>query len=154
MSPRDGTPADRVLYWHTDPLCEGASDREVADLAGVSVEYAREQRRQIDRERGYYAAWAEAERLRVETGYRGTTAELVESALALFGGALANARLERARSHFRAAKANAATQAPTSLEERRAEAHRGGKRYAGAQPAYQSRGALEIRTSGGAKRPV
>jgi hypothetical protein len=95
-----------------------------------------------------------AEALRAEIGYRGTVVEMLDDAMALFQAAHAIVRVERARTAYKATRDAKATDTRPTATERRVEAQKSGNRYAGAQPAYQSRGALGPRNPGGAYRPV
>jgi hypothetical protein len=120
------TDADRVMYWHLHPLFVGASDREVARAARVRPEYAREQRHQVDHERGMAALLERADALRVLDGFEGDAVAYLES---LLGRALvAHSRSLRKRLERQTAR----SASPNPLR-------------GGARPPEQSRGASPTR---------
>lgn len=105
------------------------------------------------REGDVWALMQRADELAILIGYHGDTIDMLDDAMTAFAFLCDTQRVERARTAYRAAKAAGATTSRPTATERPDEAHKSGNTHAGAQPAYQSRGALGPRNPSG-RKPV
>jgi hypothetical protein len=122
--------ADRVLRVHLHPMYEGASDREVARIAGVTREFARDERQQIDAERGIAELIGRADELRALDGFSG-------DAVAYLHSLLDRATMARTRRLLKTLERVAALPVPPT------------KSNGGARPPEQPRGASPTRNGDG-----